>query len=394
MTKTFAQRAKTITNKYKLRLGDKFDKGDPLALAAMNAELEELQAEQEAVREIEFPTQGRLEYGGKIPQAQIKKGTKHELEHTSNKKEAKKIAMDHFKDHGPTYYTELQKLNLPEYVKGGKLPKYVNGGFSMSDLNEVGSTETFTPNGGEGSWITGDPNTAPSGTNTNTVDPFKSRVPWVGAASNMIGNLLMNRDIDLPEYEYEEFKPEKARANLVDYSRGREQTMRERDQAQSLITRNARGTGSQAGLMENIIAGATGTQREAGTAFNQSLENEGNVNAQIKNQVSQFNAAQTSQAARLNSQNKLYATQLGRENTIFKDNRRQNRIGAVTGAVAGYTKDRLAAGQYDQMVNMEMARNPNFNLNQADPTFWRRLAGITDPIEGINFTNTGDTLTS
>lgn len=62
-----------------------------------------------------------MEYGGKIPQTQIKKGTTHELEHTSNKKKAKKIAMDHFKEHGPTYYTELDKLNLPEYEDGGPL---------------------------------------------------------------------------------------------------------------------------------------------------------------------------------------------------------------------------------------------------------------------------------
>ena len=55
--KTYAQQAKTIMNKYKLRLGDKFDKGDPLALAAMNAELAELQNKQEESRQVEAETQ-------------------------------------------------------------------------------------------------------------------------------------------------------------------------------------------------------------------------------------------------------------------------------------------------------------------------------------------------
>jgi ribosomal protein S17E len=34
--KTYAQEAKAIMNKYKLRLGDKFDKNDPFAREAMN----------------------------------------------------------------------------------------------------------------------------------------------------------------------------------------------------------------------------------------------------------------------------------------------------------------------------------------------------------------------
>ena len=63
MAKTFAQQAKTITNKYKLRLGDNFDKGDPLALAAMNAELTELQEEQESVRQAEFETENADKIG-------------------------------------------------------------------------------------------------------------------------------------------------------------------------------------------------------------------------------------------------------------------------------------------------------------------------------------------
>jgi len=206
-------------------------------------------------------------------------------------------------------------------------------------------------------------------------DPFKSRVPWMGAAAGAIGGLLANRKLDLPSYEYEEFKPTKARANLVDYSRGREQTLRERDQANAVIGRNARGTGSQAGLMENILAGTTGTQRAAGTAFNQSLENEGNVNAQIRNQTSQFNAQSDMQASQMNSRNKLYANQLDRENVLFNDQRRQNRIGSVTNAVTGYTKDRVAADQYDQMLNM--MKPENYEAFASNDSWLRRLMQVS-----------------
>ncbi len=49
--KTYAQEAKAIMNKYKLRLGDKFDKRDNMSLEAMNQELAALRERQEATRE-------------------------------------------------------------------------------------------------------------------------------------------------------------------------------------------------------------------------------------------------------------------------------------------------------------------------------------------------------
>lgn len=328
--KTYAQEAKKIMNKYKLRLGDKFDKSDPLALAAMNAELKTLQGQQETTREVELGT-------------------------------------------------------VPQFAKGGLLPQFGGG----VDLNTVGSTQTYTPHSGEG-WVT---NAATdTGVESSIGDsPFKSRVPWIGAAAGLVGGLMSNRKLDLPSYDYEEYKPEKVQANLVDYSRGREQTMRERDQAQAMITRNARGTGSQAGLMENILAGATGTQRAAGTAFNQSIEQEGNVNAQIRNEASARNAQLGMQAGQMNTRNKMYANQLDRENVFFNDQRRQNRIGAVTGAVTGYSQDMLASNQYDQMVNM-MAPD-NYSVQADKDSLFRRLFQIS-PDQKISFRNTGDKATN
>lgn len=363
--KTFAQRAKTIMNKHKLRLGDKFDKNDPLALAAMNQELEALQQEQEAVRQVEVEKDQQFQNNAIEQFANGGKLTKRQR-------------------------TSLSEL-LPQYHLGGGVAHNhgevgTGGGF---DFGGVGTTETFDPTigGGEGGYTTAPTVAGDVGGGDNIGDPFKSRVPWMGAAAGAIGGLLANRKIDLPSYEYEEYKPEKARANLVDLSRGREQTMRERDQAQAMITRGARGTGSQAGLMENILAGATGTQRAAGTAFNRSLEQEANINAQIKNQASQFNAAQAAQAAQINTRNKLYANQLERENVLIGDQRRQSRIGAVTGAIQGYTKDRLAADQYDQMINMMAPEN--YKLTQSKDNLFRRLFQISPEMD-ISFLNSGD----
>jgi len=42
---------------------------------------------------------------------ELEKGTKVELEHTSSKEHAKKVAMDHLVEN-PKYYTKLSKANL------------------------------------------------------------------------------------------------------------------------------------------------------------------------------------------------------------------------------------------------------------------------------------------
>jgi len=360
---SYASAAKVVMNKYKLRLGDKFDKSDPLALAAMNAELTALQVEQEATREAELGAAPQFAKGGKLPMYEGPGPLSQQLNPTFLP------GMGYQQGVAPT----LNALNPPTNFATGMNfntgEGYMDSSLQMPDASLTGSTESASAGN----------------------DPFKSRVPWIGAAAGLVGGLMSNRKLDLPSYDYEEYKPEKVQANLVDYSRGREQTMRERDQAQAMITRNARGTGSQAGLMENILAGATGTQRAAGTAFNQSIEQEGNVNAQIKNEASARNAQLGMQAGQMNMRNKLYANQLDRENVLFNDQRRQNRIGAVTGAVTGYSKDLLAANQYDQMINM-MAPD-NYQLTQGPDSPFKRLFQISQD-QRISFRNTGDKATN
>jgi hypothetical protein len=47
----------------------------------------------------------------KAEQAQIKAGTKVEMEHTNNKKVAQRIAMDHISEYSK-YYTALKKMEV------------------------------------------------------------------------------------------------------------------------------------------------------------------------------------------------------------------------------------------------------------------------------------------
>jgi hypothetical protein len=351
--KTFAQEAKKIMNRYKLRLGDKFDKNDPLARKAMEAELTALQQKQEEVRMSIGPQGGQqFAMGGSLPMY----------------------------DTGGTFlpgmgYQEgiAPKLNTPAMATNFSTGINFNTGegYLNPTLNPTSMGGT-SPTAGAGE------------------QPFQSRVPWMGYAAGAIGNLFANRPLDLPTYEPDTYTPEKIAPNLVDYSREREQVMRERDLSNAMITRGAASAGSQAGAMENIIAGRTGTQRVAGEQFGQSLQQEGNVNAQIKNQTSQMNAQQALQARQINDRNQLLSTQLKRENAFINNERKANSISGITDALSGYLRDKTSAGNYDQMVNMELSRNPNYGLLQSDPTLLRRILGITDPIKKVTFRNTND----
>lgn len=327
MAKTYADRAKSIMNKYKRRLGDNFDKGDSLALEAMNQELSALQGEQEEERMKIMPM--------------------NQLD-----------------------------MNMPMRWKGGPL-EY--------DMTEGGTQGTGIPSKANTSMFSGHKLIPQSKQPLSVDDSYQSRVPWMGAAAGVVGNLLMNQKINLPEYNPTEYKPTKLSANLVDFSRGREQVMSERDQANAMIEGSAKGLGSQNALMENIIAGRTGTQRVAGQQFNQSIENEGNVNANILNETGRFNAAQSGEAARINMQNDLYSNQINRENLMINTERRDSKIKGIVDSVTGYGKDLMAADQYDNMLNMMTP--DNYKAYASKDSQARKFFGIS-PNMGMKLSKT------
>ena len=334
--RTYADKAKSIMNKYKRRLGENFDKGDTLALEAMNQELSALRNEQEEARAM-------------LPENQSMAGLPTA-------------------DLGGTL-SNLMNLTKGSLFKGIPGVGGSFGGQTSSPSDRPGFLKNLLSPSGEG-------------------DQYKSRVPWMGMASGIVGNLLMNKKIDLPEYEYEEYKPSQVSPNLVNYGREREQVMRERDLSNAMLMGASKGVGSQAGLMENLQAGMTGTQRTAGQQFGQSLETEGNVNAQIMNETQQMNEANRLRATEMNNRNKMYATGLERENMMIDADRKDARTAGIMSAITGYGKDRMAADQYDQML--EIATPENYRMGVGQDSSLRRLLGVSPTMKRF-FNNTDDT---
>lgn len=311
-TLTPAKAAKNVMNhpNFKIRLGDKYDKGDRLTIESLKQRLDPIVEAAEAKRE--------------------------------------KIEAD-------TFATNTSRMLG---IKKHDLGSFLTGAVA-SGLNSFKSAFSNLAKG-EG-----------------TGEDYKTRVPWLGAASSIAGNLLMNNQLDLPEYTPTEYIPEKATANLVNFGKERDQVLQDRDLSNSVIARSARNSGSAAGLMENTLAGVTGTQRTAGQLYGRSLENEGNANAQILNQTSQFNAAQKTNARQLNMQEKLYANQINSQNKMINAERADARTSGIMDAITGYGRDLMAADQYDTMLKIATPDNYKF-VNYNDSPF-RKLFGITAP---------------
>lgn len=425
---TFADRAKQIMSKYKTRLGENFDKGDALALEAMNQELSLLRDEQETERaKLEFsmtPDESLPMYitGGQteIPYRSASEYPENQLTNVMApwsldtyypKPEASlhnnipagsnvSIVTDSSgKIKINTGATSLPRLNLspvPKYsggssrkssmpVDGGELDrlKTLNAwGFQNHGYLNEGVSKLQTPSLSNYK--------APGLQKTNNIlatdpaagnTPFKSRVPWMGAVSGIVGNLLMNKQLDLPEYNPETYTPTRVSPHLVNYSRSREQVLGERDLADNMILNSAKGTGSQNQLMESLLAGKTATQRTAGQQFNASLENESNTNAQIRNQADQMSAQLSADAARMNMQNQLYSNQVKRENMLMNAERKNAKIQGITDSATGYFKDRIAADRYDNMLQM-MAPD-NYSVVAGQDSKLRKFFDVSPTIKMI-----------
>ena len=105
---------------------------------------------------------------------------------------------------------------------------------------------------------------------------------------------------------------------------------------------------------------------------NLSVESQGNINAQIRNEVAARNQQSQLQAAMANQRNQQYGSQVSRENQLINEQRRSQRIGGVTGAITGYGRDLLAADQYDQMLQIMAPDNFQFGADK-DSKFRRAL---------------------
>ena len=384
--RTFADEAKTIMNKYKTRLGDKFDKGDTLALEAMNQELTGLREKQEETRINKLIAEGVLEennqfgcggklkreMGGMLPMMEMEDGSfayGGDLPMYQGDGVNSNYLTQGFGDYGgfSPYEDDPDPFADELYPEEG-----ARGALGLSErylsTPELTSSrlkgQTVQPEGlmiPEGETIGLEPGVLSPATRYKDAggaglgsgradaggederEPYTTRVPWWGAAAQGVGSMLMNRDIDFGDTGA--VGAEQVVPKTVDYSRSREQIMRERDIANAMIRRGAKVGGSRSGYMQNVIGGATATGRTAGRQFSKSLEGEENINAQIRNRAGMFNAQQRGITGRLNAQRQ-------RENLMINEQRRAGRIGGVTGAITGYGKDLMASSQYDQMLRM------------------------------------------
>lgn len=414
---TYADRAKQIMNKYKARLGDNFDKGDTLALEAMNQELSLLRDEQESERAKMTLKEGntglpmhsgdtkdgsRLKpfSGVQVPYRQFYESSYPSLTNSMISNSFSKAFM---------FNNTLPKVEImrPQPLKESSASTIKPISVRQSSPVVASSTPVHPTYKGSDLYMPGVPQNLgfvaegtsklpmPTFSNapglvknklaeTNNVlatnptagnTPFKSRVPWMGAVSGIVGNLLMNNKLDLPEYNPETYVPTKVSPHLVNYGRSREQIMNERDLADNMILGSARGTGSQNQLMETLLAGKTATQRTAGQQFNTSLENESNTNAQILNQADQMNAQLSADAARMNMQNELYSNQVKRENMLMNAERKNAKIQGIMDSATGYLKDRMEANKYDNML--QMMTPDNYAATSGKDSKWRKIFGIS-----------------
>jgi hypothetical protein len=407
--------------KYEPRLGPKFDKGDTLALEAMNQELQGLQREQERTRiqglikgandeQLSQFSQALSQQG--VDQPGIPQGGPSGL---AGGQAPQATGQPQFRGGGqlPQW---LYEARGNQFAGGGNLPRYqglgeednflpVNQplfrqgqygqGFTPSYAQDVGPLTAPTgPTGFAGQGINlgtdlSSPEAleqlAPSGLNqanlrfipqdlsapggdnqdNDGITPFKSRVPYLGAVSQGLGSILANRNIDFGD---DKFTPQQVVPQTISLGREREQLQRDRDIANATI-RGGQGTGgSRAKLNERLLAGATGTQRNLGRGLSRSFQTEAVTNAQIRNQAGQFNAQQRSIAGRLNQQQT-------RENLLINEQRRSGRIGGAFGAATQYGKDLMSADQYDQMLKIMAPQN--FEIGQGEDSRLRRLLQVS-----------------
>ena len=341
-TQTFASRAKRITNKYKRRLGDNFNKYDPIAQESMNLELENLKQEQEQVRaemgldeySQEYANGGNInikpENKGKFTATKKRTGkTTEELTHSKNSLTRKRAIF-------------AQNAKKWKHENGGNLPKALNG-IDINSLNKIinyynDPSVANLVNTGENLTIPQDFNN----TNNNAViDNTDKNLPndtidyqlyepnynWVGAGATFASGIYnyLNSPDSIDKIKYTDVKPE-----LVDLSSERIAANARSNQLRNSSRRAARSiSGGRADYTNRVVSSDIATNRLEGEQIARSLSSEKLSNAQIINSIRQFNA-----------RNKLMTdaqnVQIDELNKSYDQNKNQAIIDIATGLSQSY----------------------------------------------------------
>ena len=146
---TYADKAKSIMNKYKPRLGEKFDKGDTLALEAMNQELTALRDEQERERVQKLVNEANGEQLSQLSQAlqQQPQGPQSQFRPQNNQGPQQ----PGIPQGGPSGLAGGQTGVQPQiagqsrFATGGNLPRYQGPGINPNFLNAQDYISPLTP---------------------------------------------------------------------------------------------------------------------------------------------------------------------------------------------------------------------------------------------------------
>lgn len=269
-TKTFAERAKLILNKYKRRLGENFDKNDPISKASMEAELEALKEEQEIYREEQGfnqeEEQPSFRSGGDLPKLQGGARTQD-----INKINPISPRID------PYYASNEEQMGLEPWM-------FDEDAFM---LEQEGITPRISTPEVDMSLRTKGAGASPK------QELYSPEFPWVGAGATVASNLYNLLSTKSPE----KITPQTVRAEEINLGSQRADARRRASRMSSMVGREARGRStSSADYMNRYIAGITAANRAAGEEISRSRLAEESTNAGARNRANVFNARAKQQA--------------------------------------------------------------------------------------------------
>lgn len=268
--------------------------------------------------------------------------------------------------------------NIPTFSDGVKLPKYYDGTKSLQEsvsppyrlnpLIGMSGTENIAPLQtkqpglldinrasydepvGLDSLIPGQVNQSYEEDQTQPrIDLFKKNLPYVGAqtATTVLGNMaLANRFGKSTRTEDVTTTP--IRPERVDYGASRRELGRQTDLAKRSSIRRSAGLSGGA-RRSNLAATNIGLNRNLGSAFSQSYENQANQNANLRFQAARANAGQDLTAEQIN----VGARNLGRREAAAR------RLGLTSSAIGGLQQglgDIRDLNQQDAHLNRLAAR--------------------------------------
>lgn len=321
----FAKQAKSIMNKYKMRLGENFDKTDSIATTGLNGELANLMNKQEVYKQENgyhtmpdgstmsdkemgsYCNGGKLKYGcgGKLPKY-ADGGFPDYLDFSNVGVNNTEIPVQ------PTLYPQLgmstsfaaPTLNLPRYqpVAVGEKVDAIPSIYPKSISVGNSSLEESLPSVSQTPVVPSDfTNTVAGNLNpTKTNSPFDmSTMDYLGYGLQALSPLA-NMAMTLAN-KPKEIKPSYVAPETINLESQRDALRRDATTAANVNRRNARG-GSFYNYYSNALAGSNAAQRGLGEGLSQSYLNEAGTNLQSRERAKLTNLEQDRYFENLNSQ--------------------------------------------------------------------------------------------